>query len=71
MNINDGDCRLLNRLSFSMVKFFLNLFYIRLTSNLEYFIVTHSSQAHVLNKAQNINAVNYLFSHKISEYFIQ
>ena len=68
-NINDGDCRFYNSLSFSVVKFFLNLFYIRLPSNVEYFTVTHSNQAYVLNKAQNINAVNCLYSYKDQRIF--
>ena len=68
-NINDGDCRPYNCLSFSVVKFLLNLFYIRLPSNVEYFTVTQSNQAYVLNKAQNINAINCLYLYKDQRIF--
>ena len=36
-NINNGDYRFLNPSSLSVVKFFLNLFYIRLPSNVKVF----------------------------------
>ena len=59
-NINNGDCRFLNYSSLSVVKFFLNLFYIRLPRNVSvFFRHLFINQAHV--SKLRINAVNHFY----------